>query len=114
MVALPAEIEKLAEAHGATVARRPAGGNYPLPGSDTFGFVTVEDIPGFDPSAYAHVRGSPAGMRLFKLLADAVEARSDRIKVVTGRAASRLERGRGAVDAVVLERRCSGSRRAAG
>ncbi len=103
MVALPAAIEKLAEAHGATVALRPAGGNYPLPGSDTFGFVTVEDIPGFDPTAYPHVRGSPAGMRLFKLLADAVDARSDPIKVVTGRAVSRLERGRGAIDAVILD-----------
>lgn len=103
MVALPAEIETLAGAHGAKVVRRRAGGNYPLPGSDTFGFVTVEDVPGFDPNDFSHVRGSPAGMRLFKLLADAVAARGDRITVATGRAVSRLERGRAGVDAVVLD-----------
>ena len=103
MVALPAEIEMLAKKHGATVARRRAGGNYPLPGFDTFGFVTVEDVPGFDPTAFSHVRGSPAGMRLFKLLAEAVAARRERITVATGRGASRLERGSNDVDAVLLE-----------
>ncbi len=103
MVALPAEIEMLAKKHGATVAQRRAGGNYPLPGFDTFGFVTVEDVPGFDPTAFSHVRGSPAGMRLFKLLAEAVAARRERITVATGRGASRLERGSNDVDAVLLE-----------
>ena len=42
-------IEALARPMARRSPARRAAGNYPLPGSDTFGFVTVEDIPGFAP-----------------------------------------------------------------
>lgn len=69
MVTVPKTIEKLADGFGATVGRRPAAANYPLPGHQTFGFVYVDALDGFSaPEIYPHVRGSPEGARLFRLL----------------------------------------------
>ena len=76
MAALPEQIRELAAINQAEVSVEAATANYPLEGYDSFGFVNVEAIPGFDPrQAYPHVRGSPNGALLFKVVADNVERR---------------------------------------
>ncbi len=91
MTTLPAYIEDLAVASRARVGLRKAPGNYPLPGGDAFGFVTIDEAPGFDPGIeYPHVKGSPAGARLFKVVHDNLMRRG--IPVRTRWAARRLLR----------------------
>src|SRR5919106_3144248 len=76
MTRLPERIERFAEASGAVISQRPSPANYPFEGVETFGFVYVEEVPGFDPKqAYPQVAGSPAGAMLFKVMADNVAAR---------------------------------------
>lgn len=68
MVGVPRFIAHLTKAVGGTTAVRPAEGNYPFPGADTFGFVTVESLPDFDVDrAYPHVAGAPGGRFLFQM-----------------------------------------------
>ncbi len=70
------DVRRLAAVSDAVVSERAADANYPLPGHQGFGFVTVDDIPGFDPdAAYPQVRGSPAGARLYKVLQDNLASR---------------------------------------
>ena len=45
---MPAYFEKLCKVNGATVDRRQADGNYPFPGTKTWGYVSIKSIPGFD------------------------------------------------------------------
>ena len=95
MTTVPAYIDMLARTCQATVSARPAPGNYPFPGHESFGFVNVEDVPGFDAAReFPAVRGSPAGARLFKVVREAV--RSRRIETRCGCAAETLivENGR--------------------
>lgn len=76
MVAAPRTLVRLAKPFGAITAVRSSPGNYPFDGHDTFGFVTVDHIPGFDPArAYPHVVGAPGGRMLFRLLELALAAR---------------------------------------
>ena len=76
MVALPDRVAALAAGTSARLSRRAATGNYPFPGHDTFGFVYVDAIDGFDPvAAYPHVRGAPEGARLFQMLERGLAAR---------------------------------------
>lgn len=76
MTGLADQITQLARVNDAVVGRRQSSGNYPLPGHQTFGFVYVDDVPGFDPElAYPQVRGSPAGARLFKVVQDNLRQR---------------------------------------
>jgi succinate dehydrogenase/fumarate reductase flavoprotein subunit len=98
MVGLPDYLSDLARIAGARVVIRRATGNYPFPGHDAFGFATVEDVE----ADYSHVRGSPAGARLFKVVEDNVRHRG--IAVRLGARARRLVRGAGgAVEAVELD-----------
>jgi succinate dehydrogenase/fumarate reductase flavoprotein subunit len=90
----------LAEAAGARIALRPATGNYPFPGYRSFGFINVEEIPGYDASTFPNVRGSAAGAKLFKLVADNVALRG--IKVRLGAAAERVVMQDGAVAGVAV------------
>ena len=84
MTALPGLVRELAAVDGAGVAVRASPGNYPLPGHDTFGFVYVEDMPGFDPAAaYPQVRGSPAGARLFRVVEDNLRRRAIPVRLET-------------------------------
>jgi succinate dehydrogenase/fumarate reductase flavoprotein subunit len=77
------DLRVLAAECGARVQIRDSAGNYPFPGADTFGFAYVEDVPGFDAAReFPHVRGSPAGARLFKLVLNGVWRRG--ITVRTG------------------------------
>ncbi|PKP72652.1 MAG: hypothetical protein CVT84_17645, partial [Alphaproteobacteria bacterium HGW-Alphaproteobacteria-6] len=76
MTGLAEDLRALAAPVGAEVAVRAAPGNYPLPGTATFGFATIEAIPGFDPAtAYPDVRGGRAGALLFRVLEAAMAAR---------------------------------------
>ncbi|MBI1776316.1 MAG: FAD-binding protein [Proteobacteria bacterium] len=98
------QLRCLAGVSGATVGIREAVGNYPFPGVDTFGFATIDELPGFDAEkAFPQVRGSIFGARLFKVVADNVAERR-RISVRLATPAKRLVRdGDGAVLGVVLD-----------
>ena len=89
MAEMPAFIGGLADAVGATVAVRPAAGNYPFPGSDCFAFVNIDAVPDFEPARdFPIVRGAAAGARLFKVVLDNVASRN--IEVRYGTRAERL------------------------
>ncbi len=103
MTRLAAYVRGLGDGTGAVVGERPGKGNYPLPGHETFGFVYVDDIPGFDPArTYPHVQGSPAGARLFSVIEDNLQRR--RIDLRVNSPVRRLETdSAGAVKGVVVE-----------
>jgi succinate dehydrogenase/fumarate reductase flavoprotein subunit len=86
MAEMPAYIQALGAAVGIGTAVRPSPANYPLPGYESFGFVYVDDLPGFDAHAtFPSVRGSPAGARLFKLAMDNVALRTGiEVRLATG------------------------------
>ncbi|MBS0319856.1 MAG: FAD-dependent oxidoreductase [Proteobacteria bacterium] len=92
MTELRGHFEQLAQASGATlkIIARPA--NYALPGWDTFHFLEVDEVPGFDPrTEFPHARSLRAGINAFKVVADNVRARPA-IDVRFGAAVTRLER----------------------
>jgi succinate dehydrogenase/fumarate reductase flavoprotein subunit len=102
MVALEERVRSLATVDGAVISRRRSPGNYPLPGSDTFGFVYVEAVPGFDSAiVYPHVQGAPAGAMLFRLVEDNVRARP--IEVRTASRVRRLLQAEGRVTGVEVD-----------
>jgi succinate dehydrogenase/fumarate reductase flavoprotein subunit len=77
MTTLEEQVRNLAAVNGAKVSVRPSNGNYPFDGHKTFGFAYIDDIPGFDHTvSYPHVRGSPAGALLFKVLEDNLRKRN--------------------------------------
>jgi succinate dehydrogenase/fumarate reductase flavoprotein subunit len=86
---MPAYFEKLCKASGATVDRRRADGNYPFPGTETFGYVSIKHVPDFDPAAsYPFVSSyvpieRAAGVRLFKVIEDNIRARNVRVMLST-------------------------------
>ena len=89
MTELPSFIGGLARAIGATAGVRPASGNYPFPGHESFAFVNIDEVPDFGPEReFPHVRGSLAGARLFKVLLENVRLRG--IETRYGTAATRL------------------------
>lgn len=113
MTGLADRLADLARINGAQVEVRPSPANYPFAGNKTFGFATVEAIPGIDAGVcYPHVRGSAQGALLFKVLADNIAARGDRISVALGSPVHRLVRTGNGVGGVVLANqtqfRCSG------
>ena len=106
---MPAYFEKLAETSGAALDLRQADGNYPLPGTETFGYVSVADVPGFDAAAtYPNVSSyvpihRAAGVRLFRVIEDNIAKRE--IPVWLGAPVARLIRdASGAVIGVSAER----------
>ena len=85
MVEPPDRLRELARVNAARVEVRPAKGNYPFPGHESFGFAEVEDVPGFSSEvAYPNVRGSAAGARLFKVVEDNVRERGIEVRLETG------------------------------
>lgn len=100
MRGLPAFVGQLAAAVGATAAVRSAPGNYPFPGYDSFAFINIDAVPGFDlATAFPAVRGSEAGARLFQVVLQNVRQRG--IDVRCGIAAERLLTEHGRVAGVV-------------
>ena len=76
MAALPRFIEQLAGINGASLVTLERPGSYPFPGCDTFRFVEIDAVPGFDASAeYPRVRSLRAGINAFKVIDDNVRAR---------------------------------------
>ena len=94
MKQMPAYFDRLAKASSATLDKRPAEGNYPFPGTETWGYVSIKEIPGFDAAAtYPYVSSyvpihRAAGVRLFKVIEDNIAARG--IPVMLSTAAVRL------------------------
>jgi succinate dehydrogenase/fumarate reductase flavoprotein subunit len=89
MTGLADYVRRLAAGTSAVVSVRDHVANYPLPGSDTFGFVYVEAVPGFEAaSEFPTVRGSADGARLFKVVHEEVRRRS----AITVRLATPAER----------------------
>jgi succinate dehydrogenase/fumarate reductase flavoprotein subunit len=109
MADIPAYFEKLARVSGATINRRQADGNYPFPGTKTFGYVSIDHVPGFDAertypfvSSYVPIHRA-AGVRLFKVLEDNVSSR--RLRIALSTAAARLITGvQGEICGVMAER----------
>jgi succinate dehydrogenase/fumarate reductase flavoprotein subunit len=103
MTRLPERIEKFAASSGAVISKRASPANYPFEGFKAFGFVYVEEVPGFDPKeAYPHVAGSPAGAMLFKVMADNVAARPIEVRC-NARVRRLLRDGSGRVVGVEVE-----------
>jgi succinate dehydrogenase/fumarate reductase flavoprotein subunit len=102
VVELEAYVRKLGEPFGAVVSASPVRGNYALPGYETWGYVRVEQIPGFDPAhEYPHVRaeGEIEGRNMFRI-AEAQVARRN-ITVRLGIPVERLLHEDGEITGVV-------------
>jgi succinate dehydrogenase/fumarate reductase flavoprotein subunit len=89
MQAMPDYFQKLCSVNGASVNRRQADGNYPYAGTKTFGYVSIERVPDFDPertypfvSSYVPIHRA-AGVRLFKVIEDNIKARKVRVMLST-------------------------------
>jgi succinate dehydrogenase/fumarate reductase flavoprotein subunit len=89
MKQIPDYFEKLCKVNGASVDRRQAEGNYPLPGTNTFGYVSIKEVPNFDPertypfvSSYVPIHRA-AGVRLFKVIEDNIRLRKVRVMLST-------------------------------
>ena len=99
MKEMPDYFQKLCKVNGASVNHRQADGNYPYGGTKTFGYVSIEQVPNFDPAAtYPFVSSyvpihRAAGVRLFKVIEDNVTARN--IRVMLSTSAERLIVGAG-------------------
>ncbi len=94
MQQMPAYFHKLCRINGATVDERQADGNYPFPGTKTWGYVSIKQIPGFQPaqcypsvSSYVPIHRA-AGVRLFKVIEDNI--RASKIPVLLSTPAKRL------------------------
>ncbi len=84
LVALPGYVKKLCEPLGATATTNNTKGNYALPGYETWGYVRVLDVPGFDPkAAYPHVRaeGEVEGLNMFKVAQEHVKKRDIKVRL---------------------------------
>jgi succinate dehydrogenase/fumarate reductase flavoprotein subunit len=74
----------LAKICDAEIFTRERGGNYPLPGTDSFYYTQVEGIPNFDSrAAYPNVRGRPGGPMVFKILQDNIDQLPIEIRLST-------------------------------
>ncbi len=99
MKEMPDYFQKLCQVNGASFNHRQADGNYPYGGTKTFGYVSIEQVPNFDPAAtYPFVSSyvpihRAAGVRLFKVIEDNVTARN--IRVMLSTSAERLIVGAG-------------------
>ena len=111
MKAMPDYLEKLCKVNGASIDRRQADGNYPFPGTETWGYVSVTSVPGLDAeksypyiSSYVPIHRA-AGVRLFKVIEDNIKSRRVRVKLSTS--AKRLILGNGR-DILGVQAECDG------
>src|SRR6202049_492523 len=100
MKQIPDYFEKLCKVNGASVDRRQADGNYPFSGTTTFGYVSIEQVPNFDPertypfvSSYVPIHRA-AGVRLFKVIEDNVRSRKIRVMLSTPAKRLMVDQGR--------------------
>lgn len=101
MTTLRARFEALAKINGAKVTALDRPANYPLPGWDTFQFIEVESVPGFDARReYPHARSLKAGINAFKVVDDNVRARPAIDVRLASPVTRLLQDGRGAVAGV--------------
>lgn len=107
---LESYVRELAEVTGAEFLIRERGGNYPLPGEDSFHYTQITAVPNFDSSqVYPQVKGRPGGPMVFYVLQRNVEKRG--IDVRLGTPVKELTRGADReVTGVVIETP-SGARR---
>lgn len=89
MKQMPAYFEKLCRVNGAVIDRRQADGNYPFPGTKTWGYVSIKSVPDFDAektypfvSSYVPIHRA-AGVRLFKVIEDNIRTRKVRVMLST-------------------------------
>jgi succinate dehydrogenase/fumarate reductase flavoprotein subunit len=94
---MPTYFAKLCAVNGATIDHRQADGNYPFPGTKTFGYVSVRHVPDFNPaetypfvSSYVPIERA-AGVRLFKVIEDNI--RASKLRVMLSTPAKRLIAG---------------------
>jgi succinate dehydrogenase/fumarate reductase flavoprotein subunit len=93
MAGLPKRMAALARVGGATTTLRPSPANYPFPGNDTFAFIDIETVDGFDVlRANPQVRGAPGGALLFEVITRNLASRG--IDVRTRSPVERLIRNR--------------------
>lgn len=77
-------IHEMAKINDAEVLTSWVKANYPFDGGDSFGFVSIKDIPGYDPEqAFTWGKGLRGGTRLFKVMADNVAAREIDVRLST-------------------------------
>jgi succinate dehydrogenase/fumarate reductase flavoprotein subunit len=77
MTELPGYIAQLAKGIGAKLVTLERPGSYPFPGCDTFAFLEVDSVPGFDAAVeFPKVRSLRAGINAFKLIDSCIKARS--------------------------------------
>ena len=118
MVQLPDYVRDLVQTNGAKMVGvgHTREGNYHFPGSDTFQFIDIDSVPGFDATeAYPHAivnrsrSKSSSGANLFKVLQDNVQRRPIEVRLAT--AARRLVTDdSGTVIGVVAEMAGAGTR----
>ncbi|MEW6453543.1 MAG: FAD-dependent oxidoreductase [Pseudomonadota bacterium] len=104
LVELPSYVRKLCKPLDAVVSINTIRGNYPLPGHETWGYVRVESVPGFDPAdAYPHVRaeGEVEGRNMFKVAEEHIKQRG--IPVRLGSPVRHLLHDSGEVRGVVCD-----------
>jgi len=83
LTTLSTYIEKMAGCDGAVLSYLAGRGNYAFPGLDSFRYIVVDSIPGFDEKRdWPHVCGD-GGPRAFKLFLDNLMARNVPIRLNT-------------------------------
>jgi succinate dehydrogenase/fumarate reductase flavoprotein subunit len=114
MTTIAPVVQAYAAAAGATATVNWVPGNYPFPGVEAFGFVTVTEFPGFDPHAvYPHVRGLRGGARLFRVMQENVRRRPIDVRL-NARARRLVRDGTGPVMGVIIDSSRSRAIRARG
>lgn len=84
MTGLMPYFERLAAINGARLSLKERPANYPFPGYETFRFIEVDEIPGFDARAtYPHAHALRAGPNVFKVVEDNVRARDIEVRMST-------------------------------
>lgn len=97
-------VRRLAKVNGAELNEVKAPGNYPLEGYESFGFISVADIPNVDVrQCYPHVRGLRGGARMFKLVEDNVRHRGIETSLSTRALELVLNENR-EVEGIIIER----------
>ena len=77
-------IQELAKINNAEMLTTWVKANYPFDGGDSFGFVSIKDIPGYNPEKdFDWGKGLRGGTRLFKVMQDNVTARNIEVRLLT-------------------------------